>query len=304
MKNCLVIPNTFTTFINSTFLGNNPLQETNNIKINSRNENATEIKNQLSPELIEFKDVFNEVSANKLPPHRPYDCEINIKPDTNLYYGPIYPLTKKELSALKEYIDEMLAKGFIRKSKSPAGAPIFFVQKKNGELRLVVDYRRLNEITFRDSFPIPLINYMLECLRKGKIFSKIDLRQAFNLIRIKKGHEYKTAFTCVYGHFEYLVMPFGLKNAPAVFQHFINDVFEDIIGVFVFCYIDDIIIFSPDLETHCKHLSEVLTRLRNAGLYAKLEKCEFCVPFLDFLGHRISANGIYMDPDKVSSILE
>ena len=108
----------------------------------------------------------------------------------------------------------MLAKGFIRKSKSPAGAPIFFVLKKNGELRLVVDYRRLNEITFRDSFPIPLINYMLECLRKSKIFSKIDLRHDFNLIRIKKGHEYKTAFTCVYGHFEYLVMPFGLKNAP------------------------------------------------------------------------------------------
>jgi len=304
IKNCLVIPNTFTTFINSTSSESNLSQENNNSETKPSDEKPDESKNRLPTKLIKFLDVFNEVSANKLPPHRPYDCEINIKPDSNLYYGPIYPLTKKELTALKKYIDEMLAKGFIRKSKSPAGAPIFFVFKKNGELRLVVDYRRLNEITFRDSFPIPLINYMLECLRKGKIFSKIDLRQAFNLIRIKKGHEYKTAFTCVYGHFEYLVMPFGLKNAPAVFQHFINDVFEDIIGVYVFCYIDDIIIFSPDLETHYQHLIEVLSRLRNAGLYAKLEKCEFCVPFLDFLGHRISADGIYMDPAKVSSILE
>ena len=249
-------------------------------------------------------DVFSEIAVNMLPPHRQHDCEINLKPNTNLYYRPIYPLTEKELVALKKYIDEMVAKGFIRKSNYSAGAPIFFVLKKNSELRLVVDYRRLNECIYRNSFPIPLINFMLERLRKGKIFSKIDLRQAFNLIRIKKGDEYKTAFTCVFGHFEYLVMPFGLKNAPAVFQHFINDVFEDIIGKFVFCYIDDIIIFSPDLETHYEHLTEVLTRLRKAGLYAKLEKCEFCVPFLDFLGHRISANGIYMDPKKVSSILE
>ena len=302
INNCLVIPNTFTTFINPSDAVES--RDINNPKEKMSSETEDKIKKYLPAKLRPFKDVFSELSANQLPPHRSYDCEINIKPNCNLYYGPIYPLTEKETIALKKYIDEMLAKGFIRKSKSPAGAPIFFVLKKNGELRLVVDYRRLNEITFRDSFPIPLINYMLECLRKGKIFSKIDLRQAFNLIRIKEGHEYKTAFTCIYGHFEYLVMPFGLKNAPAVFQHFINDVFEDIIGKFVFCYIDDIIIFSPDLDTHYKHLIDVLTRLRNAGLFAKLEKCEFCVPFLDFLGHRISAEGIFMDPKKVSSILE
>ena len=329
INNCLVIPNTYTTFIPSCNLINEipknsdnsdsqKIEEINNSEEKISNEIINNTKNQhkepnednknviylLPTKLSSFMDVFSEVAANMLPPHRQYDCEINLKPNTNLYYGPIYPLTEKELVAFKKYIDEMLAKGFIRKSNSFAGAPIFFVLKKNGELRLVVDYRRLNECTYRNSFPIPLINFMLERLRKGKIFSKIDLRQAFNLIRIKKGDEYKTAFTCVFGHFEYLVMPFGLKNAPAVFQHFINDVFEDIIGKFVFCYIDDIIIFSPDLETHYEHLTEVLTRLRKAGLYAKLEKCEFCVPFLDFLGHRISANGIYMDHKKVSSILE
>jgi len=238
------------------------------------------------------------------PPHRQYDCEINLLPDSKLFYGVIYPLTEKESVALKKYIDENLTKGFIRKSKSPAGAPIFFVKKKNGELRLVIDYRRLNDITIRDSYPLPLINDMLEHLSKGKVFSKLDLRSAYNLVRIKEGDEYKTAFTCMYGHFEYTVMPFGLKNAPAVFQHFINDVFEDIIGKFVYCYIDDIIIFSPDLDSHYLHLEEVLLRLRKVNLFAKIEKCEFCAPFLDFLGHRISADGIYMDPKKVSSILE
>jgi len=161
----------------------------------------------------------------------------------------------------------------------------------------------LNETTIRDSYPLPLINDMLKSLGKGKIFSKLDLKSAYNLIRIKSGDEYKTAFTCKLGHFEYIVMPFGLKNAPAVFQHFINDIFEDIIGKFVYCYIDDIIIFSSDYSTHVEHIKEVLSRLRSSNLVATLEKCEFFVPYIDFLGHRISAEGINMDPSKVSSIL-
>eukprot|EP00833_Pecoramyces_ruminatium_P014139 jgi/Orpsp1_1/1188171/evm.model.d7180000062949.1 len=127
---------------------------------------------KLLPSILQpYKDVFDEVSANMLPPHRQYDCEIKLKPNSILYYGPIYPLTDAESKALKEYIEENLAKGFIRKSKSPAGAPVFFVFKKNGELRMVVDYRKLNEITIRDSYPLPLlINDMLEHLGKAKYF--------------------------------------------------------------------------------------------------------------------------------------
>jgi len=132
---------------------------------------------------------------------------------------------------------------------------------------MCVDYRRLNAITIRDSYPHPLIQDMLEHLGKGKIFSKLDLRSAYNLVRIKSGDEFKTAFTCKYGHFEYLVMHFGLKNASAVFQHFINDVLEDILGKFVYSYIDDIIIFSPNYKIHIKHVSKVLSRLRKAGLF-------------------------------------
>jgi len=259
---------------------------------------------KLPDELSEFIDVFSETEASKLPPHRPYDCEIQLKPNSKLFYGPIYPLTEKETAALKEYISENLRKGFIRKSKSPAGAPVLFVPKKDDDLRMCVDYRQLNEITIRDSYPLPLIQDMFEHLGKGKIFSKLDLRSAYNLVRIKAGDEYKTAFTCKFGHYEYTVMPFGLKNAPAVFQHFINDVLEGILGKFVYSYIDDIIIFSSNLDSHFNHISEVLLRLRKFGLFAKLEKCEFCVSFIDFLGHRISGDGISMDPKKVSSVLE
>jgi len=296
IENCLIIPSTFTTFISDKEINSTE-------KENSNNDN--DIQEILPAKLVPFKDVFDEKSAKKLPPHRPYDCEINLKPNTKPYYGAIYPLTEKETLALEKYIKEARANGFIRNSKSAFGASVFFVPKKDvNDLRLVVDYRPLNENTIRDSYPLPLINDMLENLSKGKVFSKLDLRSAYNLVRIKEGDEHKTAFTCKFGHFEYLVMPFGLKNAPAVFQHFINDVFEDIIGSFVYCYIDDIIVFSPDMDTHFTHLTEVLKRLRKANLYAKLEKCEFCVPFLDFLGHRISSNGIFMDPKKVSSILE
>ena len=296
ISNCLLTPNSFTAHISSP----------TTVPSTKEKEPATvdRILKLLPTILQPYKDIFDEGSANILPPHRQYDCEIKLKPNSILYYGPIYPLTDAESKALKEYIEENLSKGFIRKSKSPAGAPVFFVFKKNGELRMVVDYRKLNEITIRDSYPLPLINDMLEHLGKGKVFSKLDLRSAYNLVRIKEGDEYKTAFTCKYGHFEYLVMPFGLKNAPAVFQHFINDVFEDILGTYVYCYIDDIIIFSPDMSSHFEHVIEVLKRLRKAGLFAKLEKCEFFVPYLDFLGHRISATGIFMDPKKISSILE
>ncbi len=272
----------------------------------STNDSSTiiNIETKLPKQLLKFKEVFNESIANTLPPHRPYDCEINLKPNSKLFYGAIYQLTQKESDALEEYIKENLKKGFIRKSKSPAGAPVLFVPKKNDDLRMCVDYRHLNDITIRDSYPIPLIAEMLENIPKGKIFSKLDLKSAYYLVRIKSGDEYKTAFTCKFGHFEYLVMPFGLKNAPAVFQHFINDVLEGILGKYVYAYIDDIIIFSPNLEIHIKHVSEVLSRLQNAGLVANLEKCEFFVPYIDFLGHRFSANGVFMDPKKVSAILE
>lgn len=257
----------------------------------------------LPKKYVEFADVFDERNANLLPEHRPYDCAIELEPGTQPPFGPIYGLTQPELHALKEYIDEHLAKGFIRHSKSPAGAPILFVKKKDGSLRMCVDYRGLNKITIKNRYPLPLISNLLDQLATARVYSKIDLRGAYNLVRIKPGDEWKTAFRTRYGHFEYTVMPFGLTNAPAIFQHLMNDIFREYLDVFVVIYLDDILIFSANQEDHDRHVKLVLEKLRCSGLYAKLEKCEFNQKQVEFLGYLVSADGIKMDPRKVDAIL-
>ncbi|KAJ1037218.1 hypothetical protein NDA10_005943 [Ustilago hordei] len=218
--------------------------------------------------------------------------------------GPLYLKGPKEMSELRRYLDENLEKGFIRPSKSPARSPVLFVPKKDGGLRLCVDYRGLNEITVKNRAPLPLIEEQLFLLRKARIYTKLDLRAAYNLIQIAKGDEWKTAFGTQLGLYEYLVMPFGLANAPAHFQSFINDIFRDIIGVYVVVYLDDFLIFSDTEEVHVKHVTEVLTRLRSNRLFAKLSKCEFHTKTVEFLGYIIKPTGIEMDPEKVRTVKE
>ncbi|KAJ1600076.1 hypothetical protein NDA14_000490 [Ustilago hordei] len=189
-----------------------------------------------------------------------------------------------------------------RRQRSRDG--VLFVPKKDGGLRLCVDYRGLNEITVKNRAPLPLIEEQLFLLRKARIYTKLDLRAAYNLIRIAKGDEWKTAFGTQLGLYEYLVMPFGLANAPAHFQSFINDIFRDIIGVYVVVYLDDFLIFSDTEEVHVKHVTEVLTRLRSNRLFAKLSKCEFHTKTVEFLGYIIKPTGIEMDPEKVRTVKE
>jgi len=248
--------------------------------------------------------VFEKEEADKLPPHRPYDITIDLIPNSQLYFGPIYSLTVVEIETLKNYIKDNLRKGFIRKSKSPAGAPVLFVKKHDGSLRLCVDYRRLNAITIRNSYPLPKINDLIESFKKAIIFTRLDLRSAYNLVRVKEGHEYLTAFRTPLGHYEYLVMPFGLRNAPSVFQRFIQDVLSEVIGSYVQVYLDDIIIYSRSLKSHIVHVRNVLKLLIENRLYVKLEKCDFHVKSTTFLGFNISCNGLNMDINKVKSILE
>ncbi|KAJ1038321.1 hypothetical protein NDA10_007461 [Ustilago hordei] len=181
---------------------------------------------------------------------------------------------------------------------------VLFVPKKDGGLRLCVDYRGLNKITVKNRAPLPLIEEQLFLLRKARIYTKLDLRAAYNLIRIAKGDEWKTAFGTQLGLYEYLVMPFGLANAPAHFQSFINDIFQDIIGIYVVVYLDDFLIFSDTEEAHVKHVTEVLTRLRSNRLFAKLSKCEFHTKTVKFLGYIIKPMGIEMDPEKVCTVKE
>ena len=168
----------------------------------------------------------------------------------------------------------------------------------------MVNYQGLDKITKKFRYPLPLISDLLDCLRSAKIFTKIDLRSAYNLLRIKEGDEWKTAFRTKHGLYEYLVMPFGLANAPAYFQRFINETFKDMLNLFVVIYLDDFLIFSEDLTSHESHVRAVLERLRENKLYAKLEKCQFCVRSVKFLGYHIDSNGIACDPNKVKSILD
>ena len=265
---------------------------------------TNEILSRLPRKYHEFASVFSKTDANDLPPERrKYDCAITLKdPTSTPPYKPLYNLSAPELDALQSYITENLAKGFIRPSKSPAGAPIFFVKKKSGELRPCVDYRGLNEMTIKNRYPLPLISELLDRLGSARVFTKIDLRGAYNLVRIKSGDEWKTAFRSRFGHFEYVVMPFGLTNAPAVFQDLMNDVFRDYLDQFVIIYLDDILIFSPDQVSHDKHVSLVLERLQRNNLYGKLEKSEFDKLSMEFLGFVITTSGIEMSDEKISAV--
>lgn len=260
------------------------------------------IQQLVPPEFHDFLEVFNKDNSDKLPDHGPYDHAIELIGDDQPKFGTIYSLSEVELKVLYEYIQENLKKGFISPSSSPAGSPILFVKKADGTLRLCVDYRELNKITRKNRYPLPLIQESLDRLCEAKYFSKIDLRAAYNLIRIKKGDEWKTAFRTRYGLFEYNVMPFGLTNAPASFQNLINDVLHDYLDLFVIVYLDDILIFSKTHEEHVHHVKQVLQRLRDHSLWAKAEKCEFFKHSVDFLGYIVSDKGISMDPKKVDTI--
>ncbi|KAG1927216.1 hypothetical protein F2P79_024405 [Pimephales promelas] len=223
-------------------------------------------------EYHDLRAFFIRSRAVSLPPHRPYDCSIELLPNTTPPRGRLYSLSVPEREALEKYLTESLDAGIIVPSSSPAGAGFFFVKKKDGSLRPCIDYRGLNDITVKNRYPLPLMSSAFEILQGAKIFTKLDLRNAYHLVRIKEGDEWKTAFNTPVGHFEYCVLPFGLVNAPAVFQALVNDVLRDMLNVFVFVYLDDILIFSPSLQIHVQHVRRVLQRLLENRLFDKAEK--------------------------------
>ena len=211
----------------------------------------------------DFVDVFEKKNADHLSEHHPYDYPIDLHERTSPLFGPIYGLSEPELEALRTYLDENLEKGFIQPSKSPIGAPNLFVKKKDGSLRLCVDYHGLNKNIVHNQYPLPLILELLDRLRCPQFFSKIDLRGTYNLVRIKPGDEWKTAFRTRYGHFEYKVMPFGLTNALDVFQHMMNDIFQEYRDHFVIVYLDDILVFSSSIDEHTHYMFDWFSR--NSG---------------------------------------
>ncbi|KAG1930496.1 retrotransposable element [Pimephales promelas] len=249
-----------------------------------------------------FQDVFNKQLATTLPPDRPWDCVIDLLPGAMLPHSKIYPLSIPEQKAMEKYIEEALQQGYIRPSTSPAASSFFFVGKKDGGLRPCIGYRILNQSTVKFRYPLPLVPASLEQIRDAQIFTKLDLRSAYNLIRIRKGDEWKTAFITPAGHYEYLVMPFGLSNSPSVFQGFMNEIFRDVLNRFVITYIDDIRIYSSKLSEHIRHVRFVLQRLRDHHLYLKLEKCEFHQKSIQFLEYVITPQGVTMDQRKVDAV--
>ncbi|XP_060786982.1 alpha-2-macroglobulin-like [Neoarius graeffei] len=255
---------------------------------------------RVPPEYHDLREVFWKGKAAALPPHRPYDCAIDLLPSTCPPRGRIFSLSAPERLAMEQYIKESLSSGFIQPFSSPAGAG-FFVGKKDGGLRPCIDYRGLNKITIRNRYPLPLMSSVFELLQSATIFTKLDLRNAYHLVRIREGDEWKTAFNTPTGHYEYQVMPFGLTNAPAVFQALINDVLHDMLNRFVFFYLDDILIFSKTPSKHIQHVRQVLSRLLKNNLFVKTEKCEFHVPKVSFLGY-VSEGRILMDPKKVEAV--
>ena len=250
----------------------------------------------------EFPDVFPD-DITGLPPERKVEFTIDLIPETKPISIPSYRMAPVELRELKDQLEELLSKGFIRPSISPWGAPILFVKKKYGSLRLCIDYRQLNRVTIRNQYPLPRIDELFDQLQGSRVYSKIELRSGYHQLRVQESDVPKTAFRTRYGHYEFLVMPFGLTNSPAAFMDLMNMVFSPYLDKFVIVFIDDILVYSGSPEEHAEHLRTVLQILRERQLYAKLSKCQFWLDKVAFFGHVISAEGISVDPQKIEAIV-
>src|SRR5271168_2223377 len=249
-----------------------------------------------------FEELLNEQA---LPVHKPYDHAIVLEPEDAMPpFGPIYQLSVEHLQSLKEFIDRNLAKGFIRKSNSPCSSPVLFVGKPDGKWRLCVDFRRLNAMTKRDCYTVPLIAELQDRVAGAKYYTKLDIREAYYRIRIKEGDEWKTVFRTRYGLYEFQVLPLGLINAPASFQQVINSILHEYLDVFMLAYLDDILVYSATMKEHTKHVTQVLEKIAESDLYLNPKKCEWHKTEVKYLGFIFSSEGIKADPEKVRAVSE
>ncbi|XP_049382777.1 uncharacterized protein LOC125847126 [Solanum stenotomum] len=252
--------------------------------------------------LVDNRDVMPEELPQRLPPRREVDHQIELVPGVKPPAIKPYHMVPPELEELRKQLKELLDAGHIKPSKVPFGAPVLFQKKKEGTLRLCIDYQALNKVTVKNKYPIPLIADLFDRLGKAKVFTKMDLRKGYYQIRIAEGDEPKTTCVTRYGAFEWLVMSFGLTNAHATFCPLMNKLFHPFLDQFVVIYLDDIVVYSNSIEEHVKHLCKVLKVLHDNDLCVKREKCSFAQPTVQFLGHTISHGEIRKDSDKVEAI--
>ena len=262
------------------------------------------VRTELQGLLKQYEDVFPEQLPKGKPPKRTVEFEIKTEEGATPPNKPPYRLSPKEHEELQAQIEDLLAQGHIRPSTSPYGAPVLFVPKKDGRWRMCVDYRALNRQTIRDRYPLPRIDDLLDRLGKAKHFTTLDLATGYHQIAVKNEDIPKTAFRTQRGQFEFVVMPFGVTNAPATFQRMMNSIFKEELDDFVLVYLDDILIFSETLQEHIKHIKTALEKLRTAKLYARLHKCAFFQKKVEYLGFDVSSQGIQPSPEKVRTIVE
>ncbi|GBG83544.1 hypothetical protein CBR_g37260 [Chara braunii] len=249
--------------------------------------------------LEEFKDL-TEPPIGVVP--WPIQHRIEIEPGSRTPKGAMYRMSPRELEELCKQLDELLEKGWIRPSSSPFGVSVLFVPKKEGQLRMCIDYRGLNAIIVKNVEPLPRIDDLLDRVQGARYFSKIDLKSGYHEIEVHPDDQYKTAFQTRYGHYEFIVMPFGLTNAPATFQHCMNDLFRPWLDRFVVVYLDDTLVFSKTLEEHQGHLRQVLEKLREANFKINAKKCDWAKTQVLYLGHVLDGDDVKPEDSKIAAI--
>jgi hypothetical protein len=254
------------------------------------------------PMVREFSNVFPD-DLPGMPPERDIEFKIELQPGTAPVAKSPYKMTQEELAELKIHLKDLLDKGYIRPSSSPWGCPALFAKKKDEALRLCVG-RLLNVISIKNKYPLSHIDILFDQLAGAQVFPKIDLHSGYHQIKIRAKDISKTAFSMRYGLYEYVVMSFGLTNAPTHFMYLLNPVFMKELDKFIMVSIDDILVYSKSMEEHEEHMRVMLQRLQDQQLYAKFSKCEFWINEVPFLDHVISPEGIAVDPDKVKDVLD